>query len=142
MDSPAQPQFSGSFLPSNGVEMMTEEEALRGLAIHEAGHAVIAHVPGIGSDGGVTIAPDADSAGHFTLESIDQTLRRWEGDGCDIIDNQLVYVGTRDRPYLRMWNSAFRARALVFMAGWAAEEVFLDESVGCPNDDERVLGAD
>jgi len=77
-------------------------------AIHEAGHAVIARVLGIGCKY-VILRQDGDSTGHEIIPDLNEIYRDWERAG-------IHHRGNR---------SACRARIIVFMAGAEAERACL-----------------
>lgn len=89
------------------------------LAIHEAGHAVVAHVLGL-PYGNVTVEADDDSAGHIVLADQWGILEAWE----------------KREKWCRDEETAIRARTMCVMAGREAEEECLGHCEGGDGDDQ------
>src|SRR5271154_97309 len=115
--------------------MMTDLRGRSSVAIHEAGHAVIARILKL-ECGGASIDADADSAGHSIISDPLETLGIWEErerDGGDLPPDS----GTRPHG---TYSSVLRARILAYMAGRAAEEEIIPETApnGCDEDDRQI----
>ncbi|MEI9413216.1 hypothetical protein [Mesorhizobium salmacidum] len=91
---------------------------LRHTAIHEAGHAVIGRVLGMGC-GYATIIADDDSAGHGIVGDPWQILGDWE-----------------QRERYRDASTVFHGRMMSFMAGALAEYEFFGTCEGGDGDDQ------
>lgn len=103
----------------------------RAVAIHEAGHIVIACILGL-QIGQVTIVVDEESAGHGIIADPMETYSAW-----DIRSKREFDAGRA--PKLRNFSSAYVGTIIARMAGAEAEDVIIGHCEGGDGQDRREI---
>jgi hypothetical protein len=113
---------TGQRQPSSGTLKSASAFTIDRIAVHEAAHAVIAFVLGVGPTG-ASVVPDIDTLGHVSFTEQDAVMMAWKFRGKNR-DETRAYV---------------LARAMISMAGAAGERAFgwaVDQSSRADTPDE------